>query len=183
MRASTLALAVGLLLAAGCDKTATFSYFNVHVTLDRSTIDDELLDLIQTCAVTADGPVRQDISSLRCTRHRIPNDLGVFQYTTKETKGSVTFKVIMTSYFDSPLAEGSVGPIGIAPGSSTDAMLVVSGIPGAPRMPPGIITPTDDASARDAAADLSAPDAPPGDGATPDGAGDVGSDATGDATD
>jgi hypothetical protein len=158
-------LAAALALGA-CDKTATFAYFNIDVVLDRATIDDELLDLIQTCSATATTPTREEMADMRCMRHRIGNDVGVFQYTTSLTSGSVTFSVTLYNYFGPAVAEGQLGPLGIAPGGTVDMQLVVHGIPGAPRVPSGTITPVGQ------------------DGATPDTAApDGGVDAASDAAD
>ena len=66
-RASVLAgLAVVLAGGAGCEKSVTYTYFNIHVMLDRTSIDDELVDLISACAAFADTPLRQDSGNLRC---------------------------------------------------------------------------------------------------------------------
>jgi hypothetical protein len=167
-RASAVLLGCALAAAgaAGCDKTATYTYFNIHMVLDRQTVDDELLDLIAACAASADIQDRHDDADLRCLRHRVPNDLGIFQYTTTQTKGEVTFKVIMNSYWGVTLAQGTLDPLGIAPGMTIDQTLTIHAIPGVERMPPGPITPFGDGGA-DAAVDApgggsDAADAAPG---------------------
>jgi hypothetical protein len=177
-RLAPAVLLTGALLVGGCDKTATFSYFNIHVTLDRTSIDDELLDLINGCAAVAETPARRDTTDLRCVRHRVPNDLGVFQYTTTLTSGSIKFSVVMASYDGTAIAQGQIDPpLGIAPGMTVEGTLVVKAIPGAPRMPP---TGTDTDGGTDAAADA-AVDAPP-DSAAGDGASDGGPDSADGAT-
>ena len=148
---------------AGCDKSVTYSYFNIKVTLDRTSIDDELVDLIDACAAFAQTPERQDTAPLPCVRHRIPNELGVFQYTTSLTKGEITFSAIMNGYWGPTLAQGELEPLGIAPGMTIERTMVVKAIPGVPRMPPGPINPVADAAidagvgdARDGSSDTGA---------------------------
>jgi hypothetical protein len=177
MKGRAVALAFLVLASAGatgCDKSITYSYFNVRVTLDRTTIDDELVDLIDACAAFADTPLRQDQASLPCPRHRIPNDLGVFQYTTSLTRGEIKFSAIMNGYWGDTLAQGELEPLGIAPGMTTERTLVIKAIPGVPRVPPGTITPVGDGGA-DAA--------PPGNDAGPGDARDGGIDAAADGAD
>jgi hypothetical protein len=142
---------------AGCDKSVTYSYFNIKVTLDRTSIDDELVDLIDACAAFAQTPLRQDTAPLPCVRHRIPNELGVVPYTTSLTKGEITFSAIMNGYWGATLAQGELEPLGIAPGMTIERTMVMKAIPGAPRMPPGPINPV--GGGPDAAADAGGSDA------------------------
>jgi hypothetical protein len=136
MRPVLLLLALAL-AAAGCDDDVTFSYFRVPVKLDRTTIDDELLDLIEACAAIAETPVNSDSGDLRCVRHRIPNDLGIFEYTTQLTSGAVKFTVVMNSYSGTTLARGELDPMAIMVGKTvTTPTLTVKAVPGAPREPP-----------------------------------------------
>jgi hypothetical protein len=125
-----LGLGGSLALAGiGCEKSVTYSYYDIHVVLDRQSIDDDLLDIIQGCAVLVETPLRQDSADLRCVRHRVPNDLGVFQYTSNLSSGSLLFTVIMTDFDNKLVAQGDLGPIGVAPGSApTDETLVVKAL-------------------------------------------------------
>jgi hypothetical protein len=145
--APMLALAGSLAMAGmGCEKSVTYSYYDIHVVLDRQSIDDELLAVIQGCAVVVKTPLREDIADLRCVRFRVPNDLGVFQYTSNLPNGSLMFTVIMTSFDGTPVAQGELGPIGIAPGSApTEDTLVVKALP----MMPEPVVPAPDAGAPD----------------------------------
>jgi hypothetical protein len=140
-RLGLVALWLGL---ASCDKTVAYSYFNVNVTLDRTTIDDELLDLVSACGVLVtfdDGTTHT--GDLHCVRHSLGTNLGTFQYTTSRTSGSLKFKVTMDSYWGAELAHGESATVGIAPSSTTSVDLVVSGIANAPRMPPSAGGPVD----------------------------------------
>jgi hypothetical protein len=140
-RLAFVALWLGL---AGCDKTVAYSYFNVNVTLDRTTIDDELLDLVSACGVVVtldDGTTRT--GDLHCVRHSLGTNLGTFQYTTSRTSGSLQFRVTMLSYWGAELANGESATVGIAPSSTTSVDMVVKGILNAPRMPPSAGGPVD----------------------------------------
>jgi hypothetical protein len=134
---------IAALGSAGCGgDSTTFTYFRVPVMLDRQSIDDELLDLIEACAAVAETPLRKDSGDLRCVRHRVPNNLGTFEYTTSLKTGSIKFSVVMNNYNGTALAAGEVGPVDIVGGMTiTTSALIVKAIPGAPRNPPGVITP------------------------------------------
>jgi hypothetical protein len=182
-------LAVGVALAApgtGCDRDVTYSYFDVGVTLDRTSadpIDDELLAVVEGCAAVAENGDRRETADLHCVRGSIPTDLGTFQYTTKQTTGTVTFSVTLKSYWGAIVARGESPPIGIVPGNKVMTSLVVKALPNAPRSPNAIPVGSDDASLP--GPDGAAPklDAAPGsDAGGPDGGvdgGDAGSDAGG----
>ena len=133
----------GVLAAlAGCSESTTFTYFHVPVMLDRQSIDDELLDLIEACAAVAETPLRKDSGDLRCVRHRVPANFGTFEYTTSLKSGAIKFSVVMNNYNGTALAAGEVGPVDIVAGMTiTTPALIVKAIPGAPRNPPGVITP------------------------------------------
>ena len=197
-----LTLAALALVLGSCDKKVDYSYFNVNVTVDRTSLDDELLDLVSACGASAtldDG--RVDLGDLRCVRHAVVNgnSLGTFQYTTTRTSGSVTFKVTLDSYWGAELGTGQSKTVGIAPNSTTSVDLVVSAVPDAPRMPPSaggpdaagtsdvdaapVSTPdagVDSAPDVDAAAVDASPDLAPD--ASPDSAPDAGPDAVPDAS-
>jgi hypothetical protein len=183
-RLALVALWLGL---AGCDKKVDYSYLNVNVTLDRTTIDDELLDLVSACgAVAAFDDGYTQTGDLHCVRHNLSTNLGTFQFTTSRTSGSVKFKVTMLSYWGAELANGESAPVGIAPSSTTTVDLVVKGIPNAPRMPPSAGGPVDaatpgadaavdgPASGADAAVDTALPVDVAPDAGAPDDAGDAG---------
>jgi hypothetical protein len=183
-------LALAVAGGAGCEKSVTYSYFNILVAVDRTSVDNELLDLINACAAFAETPARQDSAPLPCPRNMIPNELGVFQYTTSLTRGEIKFSAIMNGYWGVTVAQGELEPLGIAPGMTIERTLVVKAIPGVPRMPPGPITPVGDGGAdaaitgndagpvdaRDGGTDTAADGA---DAAT--GGGDAGADAAPDA--
>jgi hypothetical protein len=146
MRRAALVVA---LLVAGCGESTTYTYFQVPIMLERSSIDDELLDLIEACAAIAETPQRTDSGDLRCVRHRVPLNFGTFEYTTTLKSGSIKFSVVMNNYNGTALAQGELAPVDIKPGTSTTTpTLMVKAIPGAPRTPPGVIM-TVDAAARD----------------------------------
>jgi hypothetical protein len=143
MRAlGVLAGLAGIAGLAGCGESTTFTYFKVPVMLDRQSIDDELLDLIEACAAVAETPLRKDSGDLRCVRHRVPANFGTFEYTTSLKSGAIKFSVVMNNYNGTALAAGEVGPVDIVAGMTiTTSALIVKAIPGAPRNPPGVITP------------------------------------------
>lgn len=147
VRVSVAALAFTL---AGCSGDVTYTYFNVAVTLDQEMVmDEELMELIAGCAALAETPERTDSATLRCVRGGLMMDLGTFQYTTTLTSGSIKFTVVMSGINNNPLARGESAPVGIAPGKTISASLVVKPIPGAPRRPPDVTTMPDGGIVRD----------------------------------
>lgn len=143
MTAAARRLLVAAALAAcatSCDEEVTYTYINVAVTLDGEMVmDDELMQAIAGCAAIAETPQRMDSADLRCVRGQLTANLGTFQYTTTLSSGSVKFTVIMKGINDNALAQGSSEPVGIVPGQTISANLLVKAIPGAPRRPPDVM--------------------------------------------
>lgn len=143
IRRAVLAGLVALGLS-GCDdgSSVTYSYFLVPVTIDRQSVDEDLLALVAHCGAEAHVGTRRDGVDLRCVRGRIPYELGKFEYTTTQTSGAVRFVVELFGINHNPLARGESMPAGIVPGKTVDVPpVVVRAIPGAMREPPGVPLP------------------------------------------
>jgi hypothetical protein len=132
IRLAPLALALALLPA--CDKPVTYSYFVIQARLD-ATVDFELINRIEACAVLAQTPVREDQADLRCRRHFVSNDLGPFEYTTSLTSGAIKFVLIANDFNGVLLARGETPPLDIQAGKTVMAELVATAAPGAKPMP------------------------------------------------
>lgn len=174
-------------LSLSCDKTVTYSYFRIAATVDP-TVSQDLLDVVEACAVIAETPTHTDSADLRCVRRHVGRDLGVIEYSTEQTTGAITFSIVMNGLNQQRLARGEVGPLDIVRGQTVEGALVVKEIPGALGPDAGGVDEPDAAStpdggapdtagasdtamtASDAAADqaVSTPDAAADKAATPD---------------
>ena len=129
-RLAALALALALLPTCGGEE-ATYSYFVVQVKLDPATVDFDLLNRINACAVLAQTPVREDSADLRCRRHMVASDLGNFEYTTSLTSGAIKFVLIANDFNGKLLIRGETAPLDIQKGKTVMAELVGQPVPGA----------------------------------------------------
>jgi hypothetical protein len=146
MRRAGLLLALAILPACS-DKAVTYSYFLVSAKLDPATVPFELRDQIETCAIYADTPLREDAADLHCRRHQVMNDLGTFEYTTTLTSGAIKFVLVVSDYNQQVVARGESTPIDIDPGKTAMGSVVAVAVP----------------RASDDAGTVSAPDAAPSD--------------------
>jgi hypothetical protein len=130
IRRALLALA----LLAACDQPVTYSYFRVHARFD-SSVDFELINRIEACAVLAQTPKREDSGDLRCRRHFVTSDLGEFEYTTSLTSGAIKFVLIANDSNGVLMARGETAPLDIDVGKTVTAEVVASAAPGAKPTP------------------------------------------------
>jgi hypothetical protein len=134
-RAPLAALAASLiacLAAGGCEEDVTYSYFAVDVSIDRRTVDPDLLGAIRSCGVLVEhvGSERQDVHSLPCSR--VDRwELGKFEYSLAGTSGQVRFRVTASNLDRKVLAEGVVGPVGVVPNKLVEAAVTLVAVPGA----------------------------------------------------
>jgi hypothetical protein len=132
---------VGLLLALAllpaCETPVTYSYFLIDAKLDRATVNFELINVIEACAVTAQTPLREDVADLHCRRHQVMNDLGTFEYTTTLTKGPIKFVLTAVDYNMQPVARGESEPLEIDPGKTVHGAVTAVAVPRASDMPDG----------------------------------------------
>jgi len=129
IRLAPVALALALLPA--CDTPVTYSYFVIHAKLDPASVDFELINRIEACAVVAQTPQREDSADLRCRRHFVTNDLGNFEYTTALTSGAIKFVLVANDFNGVQLVHGETAPLEIQVGKTVTAELVGTAAPGA----------------------------------------------------
>jgi hypothetical protein len=132
IRLAPLALALALLPA--CDKPVTYSYFLIHAKLD-ATVDFELINRIEACAVVAQTPAREDQADLGCKRHMVTSDLGSFEYSTSLTSGAIKFALVANDFNGLLLVRGETPPLDIQVGKTVTAELVGTAAPGAKPLP------------------------------------------------
>lgn len=187
---SVLALLTTMLVSAGCSDDVKYSYFDIHVTIDKTTVTSTQLYLVTGCQVHVVGPGISETASLRCRENRVPYDVGTFQWTTDVQSGTLQFIVRMVDANLVVIAEAMTDPLPVSPGKRTKLNLTAVGaitppVPDAgadgTTVPGGgvdgaAVDGTDGSSAGDAAADggtadggapdQMAPDAPSGDATT-----------------
>ncbi len=152
MRRVPLALLTAAALSLGCESPVTYSYFDVGVTLDPITIDEDFLAKIHSCAVVVAG-ARDDGSDLVCQAGRITHNLGHFSYSTSAKQGSLRFIVKLYGLMTGDLiAQGESADVSIVPNVISDVSVVVKAVS---KTDAGVTTPdagvTPDASAADSA--------------------------------
>jgi hypothetical protein len=131
VRRLTRALAGAILLVAcaapGCGKTNTYSYVDVHVLIDPSIMDKDLMTMVVSCEVQVTGADQQlGVSLPRCagvTTH----DLGTFQWSSTAS-GAVQFTVELYALNRVLFATGTTDPITLVANKRTSASVVVHAV-------------------------------------------------------
>ncbi len=117
-----LALLAGF-IGFGCEKPITYTYFDVSVTIDRQTIDPDLLATVSSCAVSVEGS-SEAAADLPCVRGFVKYDLGHFDYSTSARKGSLKFVVIL-KHNQELVGRGESVELGIVPNVTVPATVLV----------------------------------------------------------
>jgi sirohydrochlorin ferrochelatase len=130
--------ATGLLALAGCEEDVTYSYFAVTATIDRASVNQDLIDRAYGCAVTVTTPRGTDAADLdaTCQRGRIGTNLGRIEYSSTVTSGSVTIKVQLKGLNDCVLAEGSSQPLTVMPNKLAEGQVTLTAVTLEPRCRP-----------------------------------------------
>ena len=123
LRAVVGAALASALLVPACTNETNFAYFNVKVDIDPTTVDDELRRKIDSCSffVSQDD---NDYENLPCTLTKVPYSLGVVDFSTSASRGTLVFTVKMLDLNRQPLAAGSSPPVAIVPNTTTQTAVV-----------------------------------------------------------
>ncbi len=124
----TLFMVGATLALAACETPVTYSYFDVAVSVDRTTVDEDTLAVISSCAVevTVNGE-HADSADLPCVRGTVRYDLGHFDYSTSAKKGSLVF-VVTAKHNQTEVARGTSKTLGIVPNVTVPTSIVVKGL-------------------------------------------------------
>ena len=126
LRAGVLGLV--LLAGSGCEEEVNYGYFAVRVTVDQ-TATDPWLARVASCGVNVDG-ADVDFGSLACAEGTLNGpEVGVFEWSTSTTSGTVQFTVTFKSGIGNPLGSGRSPPVSISPGNTVETSVVVVPIP------------------------------------------------------
>jgi hypothetical protein len=160
-RAAVFALAA--LAVGACTNDVTYSYFEVGVSIDRASVDDDTRKQITYCAFLVKGPSPAQ-TNLPCARGEVGYDLGKVGWSTKLTTGQVYFVVEMLDFNHVVLARGQSAIATVAPNQVTAASVVAYAV---------TPTPADGGASDAGAKDAAASDAGHADGGPADGAADA----------
>jgi len=127
----TRALAGAILLvtcaAPGCGKTNTFSYVDVHVTIDPSIMDKDLMTMVVSCEAQVTGADEAlGVSLPRCAGINT-HDLGTFEWSSTAS-GAVQFTVELYALNRVVFATGTSEPITLVANKRTSASVVVHAV-------------------------------------------------------
>ena len=145
--------------SAGCTKTVTYTYIAVHVSIDMTTVPEELRFQINGCEFHVQGAETSAVRNLTCPPNFVPYDLGTFEWETQVTSGTEQFVVQIFGPNQNVIGEGTSDPVTLSPGLHLATSVLVLGI--AAPQPDGGTSPdggTD--SGVDAGADAAPTDAP-----------------------
>lgn len=126
---AVLLLALTSVALPSCADDTTFAYFNVKVDIDPVTVDDDLRRKIASCGLFVSGD-DNDQQTLPCTLNSVPYSLGVVDFSTSASRGTLVFTVKMLDLNRQPIAVGSSQPVAIVPENTTQtAVVAVSVVP------------------------------------------------------
>jgi len=131
-RRFTRALAGAVLVAAcaapGCGKTNTYSFVDVHVSIDPSIPDTDLMTMVFSCEFQVSGA--EDALGVplpRCSSGLATHDLGTFQWSSTAS-GTLQFTVELYARNRVLFATGTTEPVTLVPNKRTSASVVVHAV-------------------------------------------------------
>jgi hypothetical protein len=126
-------LAAALVLStSGCDP---YTYFNVDVSLGSNVTDQNRFDIVSCLVFVVDDSTGKEIEHTNLDKVEGPSackdlvhnptdpDIGVMDYSTTRSSGTLTFFVSMVDTAKSPIAQGSASA-GVSPGKVLSVDLV-----------------------------------------------------------
>ncbi len=144
------------LVTAGCSKSATYTYIDVYVSIDRQTVTANQLYKVTTCELQVLGAESSATINLRCPENRVKYDIGTFQWTSGVPTGTLQFQVTIFDANLVPVGKGTSPSIAVSPGKHLATSVLVLGVASQPEADAGADAspPTD--SGGDSGADTSA---------------------------
>ena len=121
-------LALALLAGPGCQEDVDYGYFAVRVSVDQ-TATDAWLARVAHCGVNVDG-ADVDFGFLTCAEGTLSGpEVGVFEWSTSTTGGTVQFTVTFKNAIGDTLGTGRSAEASISPGNTVETRVVVVPIP------------------------------------------------------
>jgi hypothetical protein len=132
--------ALALMGGAGCEENTDFAYFKVRATL-AGQVDAAFLEQVASCGVNVvsgtDGRLLDfaPFATSRCTQGQVRSaDLGLIDWSTAETSGTVRFVVVVKNSATREIAKGMSAPFEIRPNATTEGTVQVDRLPDPPMM-------------------------------------------------
>jgi hypothetical protein len=112
-----------LSFVSACGSEVQYSYFTVKVDIDPLSVDDDLRRTIDSCAifVTGDDTGQQ---TLPCVFTKVPYNLGVVDFSTKTTRGTLQFAVELKDLNREVVARGTSPSVAIVPNTTTQTAIL-----------------------------------------------------------
>lgn len=117
-------------LVSACADDAKYTYVDVDVTIDETTIDASRLYLVYSCGffVTGADEVPDEVG-LPCLANKVPYHVGTFQWTSEAPSGSLQFTVKLFDANHIVIGEGTTDPVVVSPGKHLKTSVLVVGVP------------------------------------------------------
>jgi hypothetical protein len=115
-------------LVAGCANDVTYTYVDVHVTIDEQSIPATQLFHVTSCEFHVEGADMSSPANIRCPENMVSYDVGTFQWTSEATSGTLNFIV---QIFDPNLVvigEGT-SSVPVSPGKHLQTAITVVAVP------------------------------------------------------
>jgi hypothetical protein len=120
------ALLLGAGATAGCSKTTTYSWVDVHVTIDPSIPAPDLQALVVACEIKVTGADNfAGVPLPSCMNGVSDRNLGTFEWSTTEGSGDLQFTVTLFALNRQPFAVGTSEPVAIVPGKRISSSVLV----------------------------------------------------------
>jgi hypothetical protein len=121
----TLAL---FLTGTACSSDTAYTYVDVHVTIDPTTVTKTQLYLVTSCELMILGADAGHSYGLPCVEKEVPYDVGTFQYSSKATSGTLQFLVRILDGNHVLVGESTSDPVPVSPGKHLQTSVVVVGV-------------------------------------------------------
>lgn len=116
-------------LVSACADDAKYTYVDVDVTVDESTIDASRLYLVYSCGFFVMGADDvPDEVGLPCLPNKVPVNVGTFQWTSDAPSGSLQFTVKLFDANHITIGEGVSESVPVSPGKHLKTSVLVVGV-------------------------------------------------------
>gem|GEM_PF-3149994 len=111
---------------SACGSEVRYAYFTIKVDIDQVSVNDDLRRTIASCAVFVTGD-DTGYQTLPCTLTKVPYNLGVVDFSTRSSRGTLQFAVELLDLNRQMVARGTTPPVAIVPNTTArTAVLAVS---------------------------------------------------------
>lgn len=111
---------------SACGSEVKYSYFTIKVDIDPVSVNDDLRRTIASCAIFVTGD-DTGYQTIPCTLTKVPYNLGIVDFSTASSRGTLQFAVELVDLNRQVVAKGTSPSVAIVPNTTTQtAVLAVS---------------------------------------------------------